>query len=75
MVIYTYSKARQNLASLLDSASRDGQAIIRRKDGRRFLVRPLRDGKPGKSPRDVRGIPLGLGAKEIVRFVREGRRK
>ena len=75
MVVYTYSKARQQLSALLESASRDGQAVIRRKDGRRFVVRPLRAGRKRKSPLDVPGIPLGLKAEEIVRFVREGRRR
>jgi hypothetical protein len=75
MVVYTYSKARQHLSALLESASRDGQAVIHRKDGRRFVVRPLRPGRKRRSPLDVPGVPLGLKAEEIVRFIREGRRR
>jgi antitoxin Phd len=37
--VYTYSEARQNLASLLDRAARDGEARIKRKDGQTFVVR------------------------------------
>jgi PHD/YefM family antitoxin component YafN of YafNO toxin-antitoxin module len=37
---YTYSEARQRLASLLNSARTDGAVRIRRRDGQRFIVRP-----------------------------------
>jgi hypothetical protein len=33
MNVYTYSEARQNLASLLDQAAREGEVRIQRKDG------------------------------------------
>ena len=38
MRVYTYSEARQNLASLLDIAQRDGAVRIRRKDGQSFVL-------------------------------------
>ena len=40
MRVYTYSEARQNLASLLDIAQRDGAVRIRRKDGQSFVLQP-----------------------------------
>ena len=40
MAIYTYSKARQNLASLLDQAVKDGEVMVKRKDGQIFVIRP-----------------------------------
>lgn len=71
MLVYTYSKARQNLASLLDQAVSDGEVRILRKDGQVFIVRP----EPRTdSPLDVEGVDLGLTADEIVQFVRESRR-
>jgi hypothetical protein len=71
MKVYTYTQARQNLASLLDQAAKEGEVWIKRQDGQVFAVRPA----PRKgSPLDVQGIDLGLTADEIVQFVQEGRR-
>lgn len=68
--VYTYSEARQRLASLLEEAVRDGEVRIKRQDGQSFVIRP--EPKTG-SPLDVEGVDLGLTAEEIVRFVQEGR--
>jgi hypothetical protein len=70
-VVYTYSEARQNLASLLDQAVREGEIRIRRKDGQVFVVMPE---TTGRSPLDVEGIDLGLSREEILEFIQEGRR-
>jgi prevent-host-death family protein len=67
---YTFSKARQNLASLLEQAARDGEARIVQKNGQVFVIRPA---DYSKSPLDVRGIDLDVSADDIVRIVREGR--
>ena len=70
MTVYTYSKARQNFSNLLNLASREGEVIIRRKDGRRFSIRPqIRT----RSPLDIKGIRSGISTREIVQFVRESR--
>ena len=69
--VYTYSEARQRLASLLEEAVRDGEVRIKRQDGQSFVIRP--EPKNG-SPLDVEGVDLGLTAEEIVRFIQEGRR-
>lgn len=69
--VYTYSEARQRLASLLEEAVRDGEVRIKRQDGQSFVIRP--EPKTG-SPLDVEGIDLDLTGEEIVRFVQEGRR-
>ena len=71
MIVYTYSEARQKLATLLDQAVREGEVKIRRKDGQTFVIRP--EERTG-SPLDVEGIDLGITADEIVEFIREGRR-
>ena len=68
--IYTYSEARQNLASLLEKAVEDGEVKIRRKDGQVFVIRPV---VKTETPLDVEGIDLGLNTDEIVAFIRESR--
>jgi antitoxin Phd len=70
MTVYTYSRARQNFSNLLNLASKEGEVMIRRKDGRLFSVRPqLRT----RSPLDIMGIKSGISTQEIVQFVRESR--
>ena len=70
MRVYTYSEARQNFASLLEIAQRDGAVGIRRKDGRRFVLQP----EPSPiSPLDVEGVDVGVTSAEIVDMIREGR--
>jgi len=72
MIVYTYSEARQNLASLLDKALQDGEVLIKRKDGQVFVLRPQ---FTTGSPLDVEGVDLGLTRDEILEYVREGRRQ
>jgi PHD/YefM family antitoxin component YafN of YafNO toxin-antitoxin module len=71
MKVYTYSEARQKLASLLEQARRDGAVRIRRQDGQSFLLTPE---QTTRSPLDVEGLDLDLTTDEIVEFVRESRR-
>lgn len=69
--VYTYTEARQNLATLLDKAVADGEVRIRRRDGSVFVIRP----EPViGSPLDVDGVDLGLSAGEIISFIAESRR-
>ena len=72
MIVYTYSEARQKLATLLEKAAQEGEVKIKRKDGLTFVVRPER---ASGSPLDVPGVDTDLTAAEIVEFVREGRRR
>ncbi len=71
MKVFTYSRARQELASVLDRAAREGEARIRRRDGRLFSVQPVRG---TRSPLDVPGVSAGVTTAELVRIIREGRR-
>jgi len=71
MRVYTYSEARQSLASLLEQARAEGAVRIRRRDGQTFVLKPE---VPNGSPLDVEGVELGVTTDEIVTFVREGRR-
>ena len=70
MKTYTYSEARQRLASLLDQACRDGQVQIRRQDGSTFVLQPV---VAERSPLDVPGVRSRLRRGELVRLVREER--
>jgi antitoxin Phd len=72
MQVYTYSEARQKLASVLEQAESTGKVIIRRKDGRTFALTPE---KSASSPLDVPTIKANITSQEIVDIVREGRER
>lgn len=67
---YTYSEARQNLASLLDLAESE-DVEIRRKDGSVFILRARQ--RTNSSPFDVPGINAQVGTEEILDAIRESR--
>lgn len=69
--VYTYSKARQNFAALLDRAAQEGEVRVKRRDGRMFVILPERQ---DRSPLNVEGITLALTREGIIQFVHEGRR-
>lgn len=69
--IYTYSEARQNFASLLDLAIREGEVRIQRRDGQTFVLRPE---QISQSPLAVEGIDLNISVDEIIESIQEGRR-
>lgn len=68
---YTFSRARQQLAGLLDQARQDGAVLIRRRDGQVFEVRPA--ARTGGSPLDVPGVELKLPAGELMAVLAESR--
>jgi len=70
MQVYTYSEARQNLASVLDEAEQSGKVLIRRKDGRAFALVPEQS---GTSPLDVPAIDANISTKELVSILRKER--
>ena len=72
MKVYTYSEARQNLASLLQEAQSGDEVRVRRRDGREFVIKPA---ERMDSPLDVEGVELSLSADEIVDIVREVRER
>lgn len=72
MRVYTYSEARQKLASLLDEAREKGEIRIKRRDGSEFVVRPL---ETGRSPLEVPGVDSDVSREEIVDAGRESRRR
>lgn len=72
MQVYTYSEARQKLASVLEQAESTGKVIIRRKDGRTFALTPE---KIETSPLDVPTVKAKITTQEIVDIIREGRER
>jgi PHD/YefM family antitoxin component YafN of YafNO toxin-antitoxin module len=73
MQVYTYSEARQKLALVLEQAESTGKVLIRKKDGRTFMLTPLRS--DNESPLNVSTIKVDVTTKEIVDVIREGRER
>jgi hypothetical protein len=71
MNTYTFTEAREKLASLLDQAAREGEVRIRRRDGKVFVIRLQ---KRTDSPLNVKGLNLNLSRAEILESIAEGRR-
>jgi antitoxin (DNA-binding transcriptional repressor) of toxin-antitoxin stability system len=71
MNTYTYTEARQKLASLLEQAAKYGEVRIKRRDGQVFVIKPQ---KRAGSPLAVDGIKLNLSRQEILEGIEEGRR-
>jgi hypothetical protein len=72
MNTYTYTEARQKLATLLEQAAKYGEARIKRRDGQVFVIRPE---KQEGSPLAVTGLDLKLSRAEILQSIQEGRRE
>ena len=70
MTVYTYSEARQNLASLLDSAVAGTEVVIRRRDGQMFTLRPIVE---AQSALDVGGIDVDISREDILSAIHDGR--
>jgi antitoxin Phd len=70
MQVYTYSEARQKLASVLDKAEATGSVMIQRRDGRSFTLVPQ---KTPVSPLDVPSVGARISTGELVDLVRKER--
>jgi len=71
MKLYTYTQARERLASVLEEAKKE-EVVIRRRNGDQFTVRPRR---PRKSPFDVPSIRTRVTTEDILDALREGRER
>ena len=71
MNVYTYSEARQKLATLLDKAAEEGEVRIRRRDGQVFIIKPQ---TRRRSPLEVDSPDLKLTLSEILQSIQEGRK-
>lgn len=73
MKVYTYSQARQRLASVLNQARRDGEVRIRRRDGQVFVLQPAAAVGASDSPLDVPGITVPATTQDILDAIQESR--
>jgi prevent-host-death family protein len=71
MKVYTFSEARQKFSTVLDYAQKDGVVRVTRRDGRAFIIQPV---KIQTSPLAVEGVQLNIPKEELVDFIYEGRR-
>ncbi len=72
MHVYTFSEARQQLSTVLELATKEGQVCIKRRDGKTFILKPQ---VSKQSPLDIPGIDLDLSADELVDILRESRER
>lgn len=73
MKAYTYSEARENFATVLEEAERDGAVEIRRRDGAVFRILPAR--RPKASPLDVKGVKIAVRTADLLAAVRTSRER
>jgi hypothetical protein len=71
MKIYTYTQAREHLATLLEEAKQD-EVIIRRRNGEQFSI-ALRS--HGTSPFDVPSVRTRATTQDILEALRESRER
>lgn len=69
MLVMTFSEARQNFATALDSSKRDGAVIIKRADGSVFKITP----EIPKSPFEGIKTLADIKKEEIFLALRETR--
>ena len=72
MKLYTYSDARQQFSKVLETASREGKVLIRRRDGSLFSLVPE---QILTSPFDIDGISTEVTTQEIVSTLRNERKR
>jgi antitoxin Phd len=72
MKIYTYSKAREKLADVLEE-SKNEEIVIRRRKGDMFSIAPKSPTR--RSPFDVPGLSKKITRKEILEAIRESRER
>ncbi len=73
MKVYTYSEAREKLATILEESKKE-EVIIRRRKGDMYAIIP-QSTRPRRSPFDVPGIDKGLSRQAIVEAIRESRER
>jgi antitoxin Phd len=73
MKVYTYSEARQKLASILEE-SKTSEVVISRRKGDMYAIIPQTT-RPRRSPFDVPGLSKGFSKQEIVEIIHESRKR
>lgn len=72
MKIYTYSKAREKLADVLEESKKE-EVVIRRRKGDLYSVVPKSPMR--RSPFDVSGLRKKMARKEILEAIRQSRER
>jgi antitoxin Phd len=73
MKVYTYSEAREKLATILEE-SKTEEVVIKRRKGDTYAIVPQPQ-RPRRSPFDVAGLNKGVSKKEIIDAIRESRER
>ena len=73
MKVYTYSEAREKLASILEE-SKTEEVVIRRRKGDMYAIVP-QSPRRRRSPFDVPGLSKGVRKEEIIEAIRESRER
>jgi len=71
--VYTYSEAREKLASILEE-SKTEEVVIRRRKGDMYAIVP-QSPRPRRSPFDVAGLNKRISKNEIIEAIRESRER
>lgn len=71
MFVYTYSDARQHLATVLNNAKKTGKVVITRKDGSRFALTPE---SSDTSPLDVPSLKSTVTLDDILTSIKDSRK-
>ena len=76
MKVYNYSEARQNFATVLNTALKE-DVIIARKDGSKFKLISMQDNKKkNKSPLEgIKGIKANVTMDDILGAIKESRER
>ena len=72
MKIYTYSRAREKLADILEESKKQ-EVVIRRRKGDLYSIVPKSPTR--RSPFDVSGLRKKISRKEILEAIRESRER
>lgn len=73
MKIYTYSRAREKLADILEE-SKNEEVIIKRRKGDTYAIVP-RSVSSSRLPFDVTGLEKNISRNEILQAIRESRER
>jgi antitoxin Phd len=73
MKVYTYSQAREKLATILEE-SKTEDVVIKRRKGDSYAIIPQIQ-RHRRSPFDVAGLNKGISEDEIVDVIRESRER
>jgi len=73
MRTYNYIEAEQNLAAVLNTALTQ-DVIVKIRDGEKFKITPIKEDM-NRSPFEITGINTGITTEEIVKTIKQSRRR